>query len=525
MAHGFSRDRWYNYIAERSHPPVASAVVEKPEYDPDHVYAWKPAENYKGWKLIAKGEAGVDDASVIQSALNNAATSGRGKVFIKKQEYVLTPQLIETGFYLGLILRSDTILESDGATIKIADGVDVGSARIDLIGVVDDIYNVVVDGLIIDLNKNNITAEYGSGIRFSKITTLAKDITIKNCKVMNTIGGGIVFHTKASIRSVVVDSCICEYTQRAGIMIGAGVVYATIINNVCRNVIGLNAGPDAYGEDQYEGAGIWVGDGASQVTIFNNRLYDNDYHGIQIGGARKIAVTGNIIENNGAKESVLYGGGISIIDGSEISIVSNTIMGQKSGMSGITIYRDSKKIKIVGNEIIGNTGKGIYISYSSYKTDVAPVNISIGFNDIIGNTSKGIEMLGKAGGPHVASVKIIGNDIKANGTYGIGIYYADGILYNNNTIEDNPDGDIDISNATFLKNSGSKTFSGDGSTTQFSIEHGLVSTPSKVQVTPMSSDAAGDFYVTADDTYIYINYKTAPPSGTDNVKVSWYAEV
>ncbi|MCD6138255.1 MAG: hypothetical protein J7J91_06715, partial [Deltaproteobacteria bacterium] len=66
---------------------------------------------------------------------------------------------------------------------------------------------------------------------------------------------------------------------------------------------------------------------------------------------------------------------------------------------------------------------------------------------------------------------------------------------------------------------------GDGTTTQFSIEHGLVSTPSKVQVTPMSSDAAGDFYVTADATYIYINYSTAPPSGTDNVKVSWQAEV
>ena len=75
------------------------------------------------------------------------------------------------------------------------------------------------------------------------------------------------------------------------------------------------------------------------------------------------------------------------------------------------------------------------------------------------------------------------------------------------------------------KNSGVATFSGDGTTTQFSIAHGLVSTPTKVQVTPMSSDAAADFYVTADDTNIYINYKSAPPSGTDNLKFSWYAEV
>ena len=75
------------------------------------------------------------------------------------------------------------------------------------------------------------------------------------------------------------------------------------------------------------------------------------------------------------------------------------------------------------------------------------------------------------------------------------------------------------------ENSGTATFSGDGTTTQFSIAHGLVSTPTKVLVTPMTADAASDFYVTADDTNIYINYKSAPPSGTDNLKFSWYAEV
>ena len=75
------------------------------------------------------------------------------------------------------------------------------------------------------------------------------------------------------------------------------------------------------------------------------------------------------------------------------------------------------------------------------------------------------------------------------------------------------------------ENSGTATFSGDGTTTQFSIAHGLVSAPTKVLVTPMTADAASDFYVTADDTNIYINYKSAPPSGTDNLKFSWYAEV
>ena len=82
-----------------------------------------------------------------------------------------------------------------------------------------------------------------------------------------------------------------------------------------------------------------------------------------------------------------------------------------------------------------------------------------------------------------------------------------------------------IKGHALFENSGTATFSGDGATTQFSIAHGLVSTPTKVLVTPMTADAAADFYVTADDTNIYINYKSAPPSGTDNLKFSWYAEV
>ena len=74
-------------------------------------------------------------------------------------------------------------------------------------------------------------------------------------------------------------------------------------------------------------------------------------------------------------------------------------------------------------------------------------------------------------------------------------------------------------------NGGKAVFSGDGSTTQFSIAHGLVAAPSRVVVTPCSADAAAEFYVTVDNTYIYVNYSTAPAAGTDNVCLYWEAEV
>lgn len=75
------------------------------------------------------------------------------------------------------------------------------------------------------------------------------------------------------------------------------------------------------------------------------------------------------------------------------------------------------------------------------------------------------------------------------------------------------------------ESSGVAVFSGDGSTTQFKVEHGLIKAPSKVIVTPLSADAKDFAYAEADDTYIYFNFSTAPPSGTDNVKLSWHAEV
>jgi hypothetical protein len=76
-----------------------------------------------------------------------------------------------------------------------------------------------------------------------------------------------------------------------------------------------------------------------------------------------------------------------------------------------------------------------------------------------------------------------------------------------------------------VRNGGTATFSGDGSTTQFTIAHGLATTPSKYFVTPCSANANGSFYVTADSSNLYVNYSTAPPSGTNNVVLCWYAEV
>lgn len=77
-----------------------------------------------------------------------------------------------------------------------------------------------------------------------------------------------------------------------------------------------------------------------------------------------------------------------------------------------------------------------------------------------------------------------------------------------------------------VRNSGTATFSGDGTTTTFQIAHGLGSIPTNYFVQPLSSDAQSSTYnVSVDATYITITYTTAPAGGTDNLKFYWYAEV
>ena len=77
-----------------------------------------------------------------------------------------------------------------------------------------------------------------------------------------------------------------------------------------------------------------------------------------------------------------------------------------------------------------------------------------------------------------------------------------------------------------LQGGGSRTFgqavfSGDGTKTQFSIQHGLESPPTSWQVFPGTDDASSFSHATADGSEITVYYDSAPPSGTNNVALNW----
>ena len=74
------------------------------------------------------------------------------------------------------------------------------------------------------------------------------------------------------------------------------------------------------------------------------------------------------------------------------------------------------------------------------------------------------------------------------------------------------------------QNSSTVTFTGDGSTTTFSVAHGLVAQPSKYFMQALNDLAKNYSTFSADATYLYVNFSSAPPSGS-TLSYYWYAEV
>lgn len=74
-------------------------------------------------------------------------------------------------------------------------------------------------------------------------------------------------------------------------------------------------------------------------------------------------------------------------------------------------------------------------------------------------------------------------------------------------------------------NCGLAVFSGDGVTTSFQIAHGLGTVPTLVLLGKGVSGLPDIDYWEADNTYITVYFKSAPSSGTDNVKIWWLAIV
>jgi len=417
-----------------------SAIVRK-----DGSTVW--AEDASG-KTLASGEAGVDDASVIQSALD------RGGKIILSGEFYLSEKIVLN------------IPANDNYNRACVEGVGKSVLHRQFNGdaLFEIIYNYPVRGQVIIanlvLNGHGTDGYVGNGIYAHSEPTdkWTYDITFNNITVVDFSSGG-------------------DTTLGRGLII-KGISEKRVLNSL-------------FGWNEEGGILFDTGTGQENGWIDKTTVTGNKV-GIEVINVPDLRITNCKIA--GFTDAGIY------LHGSchNVTIENIHFAISKTSNYALRVVGESISIKNITFGESGTLDTAIYMEYGRgakiSNCRFANPNMTTHLN--ITSNWRGLifEQLSKDATP-IDFTKVVNNGV-----------------------------DVIFRGAGF-ENSGVATFSGDGTTTQFSIAHGLVSTPTKIQVTPMTADAASDFYVTADDTNIYINYKSAPPSGTDNLKFSWYAEV
>ena len=447
------------------------------------------AEDASG-KTIASGEAGVDDASVIQSALDNLVNGGA--IFIRSGKYILESSLSISNYFINLIgegLATKLVPKSEdvGAVIKIE-----GEER----------------PLGIQI-KSLQFGDYGDGSRASWNVDYIKIlkgalIWIEDCFFYSIGGSAINVDTcwEMFIRNIKIENC------------GRGDKYAIHIEP-SKDERGYESNhifiSDVHGGSRY--GGLFKLKGMSSYYSEQFQLVNINFYGPHVYDADLTSPycvsLGPYVSCVKLSSVSLFGVQTDIIYAKVARLYMNNIelSGEQTGKSGVVL--DGGNTIFINNVKVSTQGKCVSCSST-------PAGIWINGGTFNSQEDTALSL-------STWQLPIYLSNVEATspaGSHAVHITYSDQPVYIEN-LNYSPS----VSLQKLAKNSGTATFSGDGTTTQFSIAHGLVSTPTKVQVTPMSSDAASDFYVTADDTNIYINYKSAPPSGTDNLKFSWYAEV
>ena len=423
--------------------------------------------------------SGTDAVSVINNAISTASNQGGGIILIKAGTYP-----VDNVIYM----KSNVSLIGEGESTKLVrqSVANTNSVYKYMVIRADDVSNIRIENLAIDGNKNNLpwTGDRGD---YPLISLNAPRNAVINKVYLSNARGGAILDVGYGIQVRITNS----------VMINGGgsdapcdaihmfeTHYTIVTNNIIANVTDVGTAID---NSFYV---VVHGNIYELCSIAGVAFYNSNDSATQPTFA---VITNNII--NGSRWDIWIGNAPGTTHKPESVIIANNEL--RTGTRGI--YVNGGSIITIANNIIRYQGGG---NASIELNNTFEVQI---LNNLMTDAQYGILF-----GSNNSWTRIYGNRFLAITTPISGS--ASPMLIKHN-----------IGYTT--ENGGIATFSGDGTTTQFNIAHGLVSTPSKILITPGSNDAKGTFYATADATYIYVNYATAPPTGTNNVVLYWYAEV
>ena len=407
---------------------------------------------------------------MIQKALDSLPRGG--KLFISAGEYLIDKTLN---------LKSEITVEGEFlATILKADASNINILQ--LVGSSSD-YKLLttIRNLKIDCDKDNTTDV--KGIYCSYVW----ELRLENVVVVDASSHGI--HLDHAYRC-----------RLSGLFVvrshGANLYMSTCGNNTVENSVFTGA----------EAQGILLYAGSAHNTISGCIAYQNDDRGLVISPDSCANAINGLCAVDNTQDGIWVRGNNNIVKG---------CIALANGQHGIYV---TGSYNTIGENVCLNNGQtasdrdGIFIQDGKY-------NVVIGneCNDDQDTATQryGIREYGSADYNIIVLNTCIGNNTGAILPIGA------------NTI-------VRFNKGYLTENSGTATFSGDGSTTDFLIgDHGLaVTDPNKivVKVTPISSDAIAaspcvGYVDPNDNTKIRVKFASAPASGTDNVKIIWEAQV
>jgi len=474
--------------------------------------------------------SGSDATTVIQSAIN---TSGEySKIVIKKGVYPLSQPIR---------LKSNMILSMYGAKLTFSS--PDPTSHYPAIWIDENAENIIIEGGEIYGNPTAFdytNGGYSEGIRTTSSyaeTDWGHNILIKDVYIHDTVRSGII----AIGENILIRNCRIKNSEYDHLIYvtGAGKTYGvSIIGNTFEGYYNHNA-------LQTRGRGIQIIGNIFQNQIPNpNEAYPVRFHINCLGNSDDIIIANNYFDLINVKD------GSILIHADNVSVVGNIFRnGTNLGYAvifanGVTNFacsnnqilgfggdssttralkvRDVSKMTISNNVITSSQSYSRAVEIESLNADVQNIFV---VNNNIDVQEQGIR-LANSGSYGMSGIFVINNhmdNFQSTGTNYTNIY----IVGNTGIINSYPTGAILKDNFDYkTENSGSAEITGDGSTTSFTISHGLSSTPSIVLITPTNSSmASATWWVSAKSSSTFtITFSTAPSSGT-KLSFDWYAEV
>jgi hypothetical protein len=406
--------------------------------------------------------------SCIQEAINYAVSNGLREVVLRGTFNIAEPIVING--VSNLKIKGGKII---GPTRqKIVDGTLIQNMIF-----VNNSSNITIEDMVIDYNGASVTPDYSIRAAYDMVRIdNSNRIIVRNLELMGAWGAALSLHydTRVKVDGIYAHDLMGNSTTPTDCIHVGNSTYVTITSSKCEDFTDVGTAIDNSENVLVEGV-QYVSESAVAAVAITNWSSDTNH-------ALRISISGiNVRIWNASKGGIWIDTTVNSTNVDTVNISSSLIF-VENGYT-ISIYR----------------GKG-----SINHVTIMSCELAWSTNDkAVFGAASGIDLFME----DITFVNYLYAPIPPIDIFdGLGrhLYCANGYC-----------------NYSFRR--GVAVFSGDGTTTQFTIPHGLYTAPRIVSVTPGSS--LPQFYVSVDNTNIYVNFASAPPSGTDNIKLYWYAEV